>query len=87
MKLGEQISERPTIDDPLSGYRMFDIAQLTQFIQKFPCPTWATCQHEGYDVTEVRAGLASSLKFVCDELQWWTEPTEHCWREHQRALP
>ena len=25
MKLGKQVSERPIIDDPLSGYRMFDV--------------------------------------------------------------
>ena len=32
MKLGEQVSERPTIDDPLSGYWMLDIAQLTRTV-------------------------------------------------------
>ena len=62
MKLQEQVSEEPIVDDTLSGYRMFDVDQLTNFIRQFPCPT---CQYQCYDVTEVKAGLATSMKFTC----------------------
>ena len=33
MKLQEQVSEEPIVDDTLSGYRMFDVDQLTNFIR------------------------------------------------------
>ena len=49
-------------NDTISSYQMFDVAQLAQFIQQFSS---STCQHEGYDETEVRTGLASSIMFIC----------------------
>ena len=41
-------------DEPLSGYRLFDIHPLVKFVEQFPCPT---CQHSVYDVTEFGAVL------------------------------
>ena len=48
-------------DEPLSGYRLFDIRPLVKFVEQFPCPT---CQHSGYDVTEFHAGLATTVLFL-----------------------
>ena len=48
-------------DEPLSGYRLFDIRPLVEFVQQFPCPT---CQHSGYDATELGAGLATTVRFT-----------------------
>ena len=41
-------------DDPLSGYRLFDIHPLVKFVEQFPCPT---CQHSVYDVKAFGAVL------------------------------
>ena len=48
-------------DEPLSGYRLFDIRQLVKFVEQFPCPT---CQYSGYGVTEFGAGLATTVLFL-----------------------
>ena len=62
MKLEENLSENSIVENPLSGYRMFDVRQLIDFMQQFARPT---CQNDGYDVTEVKAGLDTSMKFTC----------------------
>ena len=49
-------------DEPLSGYRLFDIRPLVEFVQQFPCPT---CQHSGYNPTELGRGLATTVRFTC----------------------
>ena len=49
-------------DEPLSGYRLFDIRPLVEFVQQFPCPT---CQPSGYDATELGAGHATTVRFTC----------------------
>ena len=62
-KLGVLQPDPATVgDEPLSGYRLFDIRQLVEFVEQFPCPT---CQHSGYDVTEFGAGLATTVRFTC----------------------
>ncbi|KAI0215660.1 hypothetical protein LSAT2_032285 [Lamellibrachia satsuma] len=53
----EQTDPLTVGDEPLSGYRLFDILPLVEFVQQFPCPT---CQHSGYDATELGAGLATT---------------------------
>ncbi|KAK2150964.1 hypothetical protein NP493_2704g00000 [Ridgeia piscesae] len=47
-------------DEPLSGYRLFDIRPLVKFVEQFSC---STCQHSGYDVTEFGTGLATTVLF------------------------
>ena len=46
----------------LSGYRLFDIRPLVEFVEQFPCPTW---QHSGCDATECGAVLATTMHFTC----------------------
>ena len=41
-------------DEPLSGYRLFDIRPLVEFVQ-----------HSGYDLTELGRGLATTVRFTC----------------------
>ena len=41
-------------DEPLSGYRLFDIRPLVKFVEQF---------HSGYDVPEFGAGLATTVLF------------------------
>ena len=55
-KLGVLQPEPAVGDEPLSGYRLFDIRSLVKFVEQFPCPT---CQHSGYDVT----GLVTTGRF------------------------
>jgi len=47
--------------ESVSGYQMFDIGRVTLFIQQLPCPAH---QHQHHEVTELRTGLANSLKFT-----------------------
>ena len=49
-------------DEPMSGYRLFDIHPLVKFVEQFPCPT---CQHSVYDVTEFGAVLFYWTKMWC----------------------
>ena len=52
--------EQAVGDEPLSGYRLFDIRPLVKFVEQFPC---FTCQHSVYDVTEFCTGLATTVLF------------------------
>ena len=52
--------EQAVGDEPLSGYRLFDIRPLVKFVEQFLC---STCQHSVYDVTEFGTGLATTVLF------------------------
>ena len=58
-------------DEPLSGYRLFDIHPLVKFVEQFPCPT---CQHSVYDVTEFGAVL-----FYMQGMWCYHELEKHLW--------
>ena len=68
MKLNESVNlEENKIDADEhvlpTGYRVFDIQNLFNFINTFPCPS---CFNEcGYAVTESNSGLFSKLSFSC----------------------
>ena len=57
----EQPDPATVVDEPLSGYRLFDIRPLVEFVQQFPCPT---CQHSEYNPTKLGAGLATTVRFT-----------------------
>ena len=63
-------------DEPLSGYRLFDIRPLVKFVEQFPC---STCQHSVYDVTEFGTGLATTVLFTCRACMW-------CYHEVEKQL-
>ena len=58
-------------DEPLSGYRLFDIRPVVKFVEQFPCPT---CQQSGYDVTEFGAVL-----FYMQGIWCYHELEKHLW--------
>ena len=58
-------------DEPLSGYRLFDIRPVVKFVEQFPCPT---CQQSGYDVTEFGAVL-----FYMQGMWCYHELEKHLW--------
>ena len=63
-------------DEPQSGYRLFDIRPLVEFVEQFPCPT---CQHSGYDVTEFGAGLATIVHFYMQGMWCYHELEKQLW--------
>ena len=69
------LQPEPAVDDePLSGYRLFDIRPVVKFVEQFPCPT---CQQSGYDVTEFGAVL-----FYMQGMWCYHELEKHLWWKH-----
>ena len=58
-------------DEPLGGYRLFDIHPLVKFVEPFPCPT---CQHSVYDVKDFGAVL-----FYIQGMWCYHELEKHSW--------
>ena len=59
------------LNQPLSGYRLFDIRPVVKFVEQFPCPT---CQQSGYDVPEFGAVL-----FYMQGMWCYHELEKHLW--------
>ncbi|XP_059163145.1 uncharacterized protein LOC131946415 [Physella acuta] len=63
MKLNSSVNVENSYSDSNTGYRLFDLQNLVNFMRVFPCPSCE--EHCGFDLTENNCGLSCKVSFSC----------------------